>query len=174
MDIPATNDATHNKLGLHVIRRIYAGVRDLQVVQCGQPHSEKAGVARLAVNRKTAGAWHASQLRVLNPSRENGSRTARMPVFMTPMSGLQPVTIVANVCRTTRNVHVQQAAHIYPLVTGSTQVAVLTDTSDTVFNETDAYQRNYRNCSLRSNSLVTRINTGYYHGSVVFIDTCAG
>jgi hypothetical protein len=36
-----------------------------------------------------------------------------------------------------------------------------------------AYWRNYRNCSLRPNSLLTRTNTGYYHRSGVFISTCA-
>jgi hypothetical protein len=41
----ATLNATHNKDDLHVLRRTYAAVRDLQVVECiGQLHSEKAGV----------------------------------------------------------------------------------------------------------------------------------
>ena len=37
--------AAHSKDDLHVLRRTYAAVRDLQVVECiGQLHSEKAGV----------------------------------------------------------------------------------------------------------------------------------
>ena len=37
-----------------------------------------------------------------------------------------------------------------------------TDTTDTVFLETAANWRNYRNFSLRADVLVTCINTGYY------------
>jgi hypothetical protein len=41
----ATHNATHDKDDLHVLRKTYAAVRDLQVVECiRQPHSEKAGV----------------------------------------------------------------------------------------------------------------------------------
>ena len=54
-----------------------------------------------------------------------------------------------------------------------TLVGVLTDTSDTFLCGNPANKRNYRNCSLRSNSLVTHTNTGYYRRSVVFIGTCA-
>jgi len=32
--IAATHNATHNKDHLHVLRRTYAAVRDLQVVEC--------------------------------------------------------------------------------------------------------------------------------------------
>ena len=32
--IAATHNATHNKDDLHVLRRTYAAVRDLQVVEC--------------------------------------------------------------------------------------------------------------------------------------------
>jgi hypothetical protein len=47
-----------------------------------------------------------------------------------------------------------------------------TDTSDTVSVGNTGNCGNYRNCSLSSESLVTRSNTGYYRGSVVFIGTC--
>jgi hypothetical protein len=49
-----THNATHNKDDLHVPRRTYAAVRDLQVVECiGQPHSEKAGVGDLTTSLAT-------------------------------------------------------------------------------------------------------------------------
>jgi hypothetical protein len=47
-----------------------------------------------------------------------------------------------------------------------------TDTSDTVFVGNVAHWGNCRNCTLRSDSLVTGLNRGYYHSSVGFTDSC--
>jgi hypothetical protein len=33
-DIPATHNTTHSKNGMHALRRTYAAVRDLQVIEC--------------------------------------------------------------------------------------------------------------------------------------------
>ena len=52
---------------------------------------------------------------------------------------------------------------IYP------RLPVSTDTSDTVLKGNRGNSGNYRNRSLRSDSLVTNSKTGYYRGSVVFI-----
>jgi hypothetical protein len=41
-----------------------------------------------------------------------------------------------------------------------------TDTTDTVLRGNPANKGNYRNCSRRSDSLVTSTNAGYYDGSV--------
>jgi hypothetical protein len=41
----STPDGTHNRPDLHVVGRIYAAVRNLQVVECARsPQTEKAGV----------------------------------------------------------------------------------------------------------------------------------
>jgi non-ribosomal peptide synthetase component F len=48
-----------------------------------------------------------------------------------------------------------------------------TDTSDTVFLGTTGYCVDCGDFGLCSNMLVTRTNTGYYRGSVVFVDVCA-
>ena len=48
----------------------------------------------------------------------------------------------------------------------------LTDTSDTVLTGIEANWGNCRNWSRRSESLVTRSNTGYYRVSASFTVTC--
>ena len=50
--------------------------------------------------------------------------------------------------------------------------ALFTDTTDTVLHESGANWRDYRDSSLRSNSLVTRTNAGYYREAVGFTVTC--
>ena len=50
IDIATTHNATHNKSDLHVLRRTYSAVRDLQVVEgIGQLHSEKAALSQAPV-----------------------------------------------------------------------------------------------------------------------------
>jgi hypothetical protein len=49
---------------------------------------------------------------------------------------------------------------------GSSAQVMRSDTSDTIFSGTERNRRNYRNCSLRSNPLVTSLSTGYYRRSV--------
>ena len=48
----------------------------------------------------------------------------------------------------------------------SMRILFFTDTTDTVLHRTPANKGNYRNCGRRSDSFVTHLNAGYYHGSV--------
>lgn len=58
------------------------------------------------------------------------------------------------------------------MAAGPDQEILESDTSDTFFAGIRAYERDYRNSSLRSNVLVTSTNTGDYHASAGFIATC--
>jgi len=46
------------------------------------------------------------------------------------------------------------------------------DEEEKLFGENPVNSGNYRNCTRRSESLVTRSNTGYYHASAGVITTC--
>jgi hypothetical protein len=47
----------------------------------------------------------------------------------------------------------------------------VTDTTDSALHGNPANKENYGNCTRRTDSLVTRSNTGFCRGSAAFIDT---